>query len=114
MSDETAFRDGIALIEAQVHSMLNDGAVPYDCAWNIYATAMELAIESPDVMHPLWLIWGALTDWVETQPDETDEAEREMRRAATEWFELDQSDHLQLKSYLNRWVFEEMGYKREG
>lgn len=56
MSDKTALKDGIAVIEAQMHRMLHDSAVPYDCAWNIYETAMKLAIKSPDVMHPLWLI----------------------------------------------------------
>ncbi len=114
MSDDTRLKSGIASIEAQMHRMLADDAVAYECAWNIWQTAMKLSIESPDVMHPLWLIWGALTDWVENQPTATEDAEREMRRAATEWFELDQTDKFQLTSYLDRWVFEEMGYQRKG
>jgi len=63
-------------------------------------------------MYPLWLIWGALTDWVENRPEERPEAEREMVRAAQEWFALSGESREKRKQYLDRWVFEEMGYER--
>lgn len=74
---------------------------------------MSLAIESPDVMHPLWLIWGALTDWVENCPEQSEEAELSMRRAAEEWLALDPDNQSERKECLDRWVFEEMGYERD-
>ncbi len=93
--------------------MVAGEASPYKCAWNIWGKSMSLVAESPDVMHPLWLIWGALTDWVENRPDERREAELEMMRAANEWLALNGDNQEESKAYLDRWVFEEMGYERD-
>ena len=83
----------------------------YEIAWEIWGKAMSV-VDSPDLMHPLWLIWGALTDWVELRPEETSQAESAMVRAATEWLSLPDGDAAARKSYLDRWVFDELGYER--
>ena len=113
MNDDAAMRDGLATIEAEMRQILSGDSIRYECAWNIWREAMSRAVESPDVMHPLWLIWGALTDWVENRPEETDDAESAMLRAANEWLSIDRENPTERKAYLDRWVFEEMGYERD-
>jgi hypothetical protein len=112
MSDTADLRSALSAIEADMHRMVAGGAVPYDCARNIWSTAMSVTT-SPEVMHPMWLIWGALTDWVENRPEEIRQAECAMLRAANEWLAIDRDDHVQRKAYLDRWVFDEMGYERK-
>lgn len=104
---------GLLQIEREMQSMLAGQTPPYDAAWNIWGKAMSLVTDSPDVMHPFWLIWGSLTDWVENRPDEQQLAETKMRRAATEWLELDRDDVAVVKAYCDRWVYDEMGYARD-
>ena len=112
IDDEVA--EGLRCIENEMRRMLDGHLPPYDAAWNIWAKAMSLVAESPSVMHPFWLIWGSLTDWVENRPEEKPQAELKMRQAATEWLELDHDNASDEKAYLDRWVYDEMGYAREG
>lgn len=105
---------GLCDIAKEMRRMLDGECPPYDAAWNIWGTAFSLAGKSPDVMHPLWLIWGSLTDWVENRPAETQAAETAMLRAAKEWLALDHDHFIEVKAYLDRWVFDEMGYERNG
>ena len=93
--------------------MIAGQSTPYDCAWNIWGKSISLVIESPEIMHPLWLIWGALTDWVEVRPSERGDAEAAMLRAAKEWLAVDSNDGAARKAYLDRWVFNELGYEPE-
>ncbi|MGN6546356.1 MAG: hypothetical protein ACTHK7_14985 [Aureliella sp.] len=104
---------GLSEIENQMRSLLDAQSPPYDAAWNIWRTAMSLTPMSPSVMHPFWLIWGALTDWVENRPDERAQAESKMRQAAREWLELNRDDAAEVKAYCDRWVYDEMGYARD-
>ena len=62
-------------------------------------------------MWPLWLIWGALTDWVEQRPAETEQAESAMARAAQEWLSLPENADGQ-RAYFDRWLYDELGYER--
>lgn len=103
----------LALIERWMRKMLQGQLEPYDWGSKIWGMAMGKASESPDVMWPLWLIWGALTDWVEVRPAEKSAAEQEMLRAAREWFALPEGDHAARESYLERWVYDETGYERK-
>jgi len=64
-----------------------------------------------DHLHALWLLWGSLTDWVQSKPHETPEAEAAMRRAAREWLEVSR-DKLRWRRYFDRWLYDEMGYAR--
>lgn len=66
-----------------------------------------------ETMHPFWLIWGALTDWVEIRPSDESEAEEAMLRASREWLNLNPSDEAGRNAYLDRWVYDELGYERK-
>ncbi|MFL5342537.1 MAG: hypothetical protein ACJ8F7_20515 [Gemmataceae bacterium] len=87
------------------------GEPPYDAGWRIWGTAMEHSPASKELMWPLWLLWGALTDWVEVKPHEADQAESAMRRAAQEWLALPDDADAQ-RAYFERWSYEEIGYER--
>lgn len=113
MTDNSDIQNGLAEIEAEMRRLVAGESVPYDCATNIWSKSMSLAGLSPDLMHPLWLIWGALTDWVEQRPSEEEMAEAAMLRAAREWLAVDIDDDAARKAYLDRWVFEELGYEPE-
>jgi len=112
MSTDPEVADGLLEIENEMRRILEGRSRPYDSAWKIWAKAMSLISPSPNVMHPLWLIWGSLTDWVENRPEETLQAESKMRQAAKEWLELNRDDANEEKAYLDRWVYDEMGYER--
>ena len=83
----------------------------YRAAWRIWGTAMVHATDSNTIMWPLWLIWGALTDWVEQKPAEAEQAESSMIRAAQEWLSLPETDEAQ-RAYFDRWLYDELGYER--
>jgi hypothetical protein len=104
--------EALEKIEDQMRRMIDGNAAPYDAGWIIWATAMAV-VDSPELMHPFWLIWGALTDWVELRPEETAEAEATMVRAAKEWLSLPRTESHARTAYLNRWVYDEMGYERK-
>ena len=84
---------------------------PYRAGRRIWGTALAHASASDEVMWPTWLLWGALTDWVEVKPAETEQAESAMRRAAREWLSLPDTAEAQ-RAYFDRWLFEEVGYER--
>ena len=85
----------------------------YDVGWNIWETAFASVDESTDGQHchGLWLVWGPSTDWVENRPDERTQAEAAMRRAAAEWLEV-AADEQRWRTWLDRWIYDEMGYER--
>ena len=60
------------------------------------------------IYHPLWLLWGVLTDWVEVKPEETDEAEATMREAAQAFLPIAEDDDA-LRLYFDQWLYEERG-----
>ena len=80
-------------------------------ARRIWGTAMRHATTSDTPMGPLWLIWGALTDWVEQRPAEASQAEAVMARAAREWLSLPEAAGAQ-RTYFDHWLYEELGYDR--
>ena len=57
----------------------------------------------------LWLMWGALTDWVENKPEEQPQAEAFMLRAAREWLALGEEKYA-LTAYFDRCLCDELGY----
>lgn len=103
---------GLREIEEQLRMMIDASANTYSAGQRIWETAFPLAPESPDLMWPLWLIWGSLTDHWENRPNERHLAEEEMLRAAREWLDLE-SDAAGRAAYLDRWVYEELGYARK-
>ncbi|MCP3785495.1 hypothetical protein NLX85_19225 [Micromonospora sp. A3M-1-15] len=61
----------------------------------------------------LYLQWAALTGWVELNPEEEQEANLEMVRAAQEWLALDLADDAALDRYFDHWLHEVLGYARD-
>lgn len=106
MDDEVS---ALTYCENQMRLMIEGKVRPYDAAWAVWAKAASITT-SPDLIHPLWLIWGALTDWAENRPAEKSLAESAMIRAAQEWLSL--PDTAARKAYLDRWIYDEMGYER--
>lgn len=84
---------------------------PCEAAERIWSEAMGTAVQSHDIMWPLWLLWGALTDRVDENPDEASVAREAMRRAAEEWLALPPESSART-AYFDRWLYEEMGYDR--
>jgi hypothetical protein len=111
MSGDVAESEALRKIEDQMRRMIDGDATPYDAGWIIWGTAMSV-VTSPELMHPLWLIWGALTDWVELRPEESAQAEATMVRAAKEWLSIPSAESHARIAYLDRWVYDEMGYER--
>lgn len=112
MDSDSEITEGLLEIDSAIQRMLRGESSAYDAGWLVWQKAMALATVSPHVMHPLWLIWGALTDWVENRPEEIPEAEAKMRQAGEEWLALNRADPACVKAYMDRWVYEELGYER--
>jgi hypothetical protein len=104
-------QDALARIEADLGAVASGHGDPYDAARRIWSEAMRAAPDSHDVMRPLWLLWGALTDWVEGRPEQAAAAHESMRRAAREWLTLPQGVSSR-EAYFERWLYEEVGYQR--
>jgi hypothetical protein len=98
-------------IETDMRAIVAGDGDPYEAGWRIWGEAFSLAPQSNDLMWPLWLLWGALTDWVEVNPEETDKAHAAMRRAAREWLSLN-DDESSRQKYFHRWLFDELGYEK--
>ena len=105
--------EAIAAIEAEMKRMLEGCAEPYSAGREIWEIAFAHASISPEVVWPLWLIWGALTDWVEVKPEEEAKAKKEMLRASGEWLALNRHDADSRRAYLDRWVYDELGIERQ-
>ena len=88
MSDEATLAAARRRIETLMRRIAARRGPGYRAGWRIWGTAMHHAPQSTELMWPMWLLWGALTDWVEVKPDETEQVESAMRRAAGEWLTL--------------------------
>ena len=95
MSDEAALAVAKRDIEACMRFIVSRRGSAYRAAWRVWGTAMRHATDSETIMWPLWLIWGALTDWVEQKPAEAEQAESAMIRAAQEWLSLPENAEAQ-------------------
>src|SRR4051812_48592615 len=105
--------EAIAAIEAEMERMIDDSEDPYSSGRKIWEIAFVHASISPDVVWPMWLIWGALTDWVDMKPEEGARAKQEMRRASREWLALDGDDADLRRAYFDRWVHDELHIERK-
>lgn len=111
MAEDAAISVARRDIEACMRLIVSRRGSAYRAAWRIWGTAMVHATDSNTIMWPLWLIWGALTDWVEQKPAEAEQAESSMIRAAQEWLSLPETDEAQ-RAYFDRWLYDELGYER--
>jgi hypothetical protein len=68
-------------------------------------------LEAEESAGRLYLIWGALTDWVELRPDEEQLTMSEMLRGAREWLTLC-DDRDAVDRYFDHWLYDVCGYKR--
>jgi len=100
-------------IEMNMKGIVSGQSDTYEAGLAIWGRAFSLAGDSKDLMWPMWLIWGALTDWVEVKPNEATTARESMLRAAREWLSLEQSPS-ERKDYFDRWLFDELGHERPG
>jgi hypothetical protein len=98
-------------IQDSMRGILSGEEDPYKAGRDIWGRAFTAATDSKELMWPLWLLWGALTDWVEVKPDEKDQAYEAMHRASREWLSVAQDTTLH-KSYFERWLYEELGCER--
>ena len=83
----------------------------YELGKEIWSLSMDLADSSDWIYYPSWLVWGSLTDWVENKPEQRNEAENAMLRAAKEFLALN-GDLASEQVYFDRWVYDECGYER--
>lgn len=111
MSDEVTLAAARRRIETLMRLIVARRGPAYRAGWRIWGTAMKHAPQSTELMWPMWLLWGALTDWVEVKPGETEQAESAMRRAAGEWLTLPDNVEAQ-RTYFHRWLYDEIGYER--
>ena len=111
MAEDAAIAVARRDIDACMRLIVSRRGSAYRAAWRIWGTAMVHATDSNTNMWPLWLIWGALTDWVEQKPAEAEQAESSMIRAAQEWLWLPETDEAQ-RAYFDRWLYDELGYER--
>jgi hypothetical protein len=111
MAEDAAIAVARRDIEACMRLIVSRRGSAYRAAWRIWVTAMVHATDSNTIMWPLWLIWGALTDWVEQKPAEAEQAESSMILAAQEWLSLPETDEAQ-RAYFDRWLYDECGYER--
>jgi hypothetical protein len=111
MLDESTLAVARRRIETLMRLIVARRGSPYRAGWRIWSTAFSYAPESTELMWPIWLLWGALTDWAEVKPAEADQAESAMRRAAEEWLALPNNPEAQ-RAYFERWLYDEMGIER--
>jgi hypothetical protein len=100
-------------IETFMRDMVDGRSKPYEAGRAIWAEAMREISAQPDIMHPMWLIWGALTDRVEVRPLEEHAAEESMMRAAREWLAISPANEDARRVYFDRWIYDELGYERK-
>ncbi len=85
---------------------------PYDLAIQMWQFSMRKIDPDGDWAYfPLWLLWGALTDWVENKPTETMQAEEAMREAAKGFLNV-AGDDASERAYFDHWLYERLGYER--
>jgi hypothetical protein len=112
MTDEQLVSEGLDEINSRLRKMVAGEAEIYETGWNVWKKAFSLATKSEELMHPLWLIWGALTDWHELRPEEKNKSEEAMLRAASEWLNIYNTSNQHRRDYFQHWIYDELGYKQ--
>ena len=105
--------DALTDVEHIMHQMLAGRIEPRAGSRMIWEIAFTHTPDSPDPMWGLWLMWGALTDWLLVKPEEEPSAKRAMLRASREWLALPRGDKEARDAYLDRWVHGELGISRK-
>lgn len=85
---------------------------PYDTGLQLMGATLDV-FTTYEHAGSVYLLWGALTDWVELRPHEEALAMRHMVTAAREWLQLDPHDGEAVRRYFQHWLYEVLGYDRE-
>ena len=111
--DDTAMvQDSRADVLALLRRIAAGNNQPYDLGRRIWQLSMVKVDPAGDwVYHPLWLLWGALTDWVEVKPAETAQAEDAMVEAAKGFLRVAGQETLE-RAFFDHWLYERLGYER--
>jgi hypothetical protein len=117
---ESALDDFLTDTRTRAQHVLDaeEGEPTYRAGLNFMGLAVremspDLSADTNDLPMALYLIWGALTDGWDAgrTSEERTAAVGHMKRAATEWLSL-ANPSPDRKAFLDRWVYEECGYKR--
>jgi hypothetical protein len=98
--------EGLDALMEQIAS----AAEPYRIAARVGGCVLDAIVDSVPAEY-VYLVWVGLTDRWELKPDQRVEAEKEMRRAASEWLAAMHDDAARDR-HLDHWMFEVLGYKR--
>lgn len=82
---------------------------PYNLGLDIWQLSLGHAEDW--IFWPLWLLWGALTDWVENKPTEATQAEEAMVEAAKAFLQIVGNEERE-QAYFDYWLYERIGYER--
>jgi hypothetical protein len=83
---------------------------PYEAAVAVTNCAGEDLVASATASR-LYRVWAALQDRFELKAEDRAEALAAMRRAASEWL-VARNDPIAREAYLDRWLYEVLGYER--
>ncbi|MET9881339.1 hypothetical protein ABZZ36_43240 [Actinacidiphila glaucinigra] len=78
------------------------GDDPHETASYIMGALLDV-FATYDHAGGVYVVWGALTDWIELKPQEEALAKRHMVAAAREWLALDPHDDDAVRRYLTHW-----------
>ncbi|MEA1976846.1 MAG: hypothetical protein U9N80_02990 [Chloroflexota bacterium] len=99
-------------ITEEMHKLVTGVKNPHDYGYRIWETAFRLADNSPDLMWPMMLLWGALTSlYNELKQDEKADRDAAMAQAANEWLALEDNNPSR-ETYFDHWLYGELGYQR--
>lgn len=106
-------RDSLVALRELARSLVDDTMPTFEAAEAMWSTAFTggRGGRDGDHCHALWLLWGALTDWIDYRPEAGPEIEAAMRRAASQWLEV-ADDELRWRPYFDHWLYKEFGYER--
>jgi hypothetical protein len=84
---------------------------PYDAGMRLLG-ASTARVGEAWFSHPLWLLWGGLTDIVDGPADDRVRGDALMVAAASEWLDTPNSDDAR-RDYFDRWLYDVLGYQRD-
>ncbi|MEU4092057.1 hypothetical protein [Streptomyces sp. NPDC026673] len=103
MSDDEIVSDYLEHSRRLAREVIH-GDDPYATALYVMGATSEVDVFSTyDHAGGVYVIWGALTDWVELRPHEENLAVQHMVAAAREWLVLDHHDDAAVRRYLDHW-----------
>jgi hypothetical protein len=110
--------DAMSELRSLCRSAIDGDVPPYEAAHAMWALGMaNVPTGDPvegvgdEVAWAHWLIWGALTDWIELRPEETAEVDLLILEIARGWLDVE-ADPVARSTYLDHVVHDTLGYQR--